>query len=276
MIEKDDQFRSEGLRISSASASWNEGDERHRDLLGRLDGLSRRWWQVIASGRWCYRDEPALGRCRRTMDGPDGGRHSLATGGRPADGRMTVTSSPRRAVGPNCGVGPSGRLWAVLRDTKPFNHHCCHHCRGARRGLAAWHHWWCVVPVTERSVCVECRPETKRCDWCISERRSGFYTRPKGWRTGVTGIRTGKRCSGAPVSRLIHTCPAVRARMGIRDRIPDRLFADSGKRAGRRDAVFGIALRVFVPYILWKFWDSVTSGQAQPKKKRLRNPPDLT
>ena len=83
---------------------------------------------VITSGRWSCRDEPALGRWRRTMDGPDGGRHCLATGGRPADGRITVTSSPRRAVGPDCGVGQSGRLWAVLRGTKPLNHHCCHHC----------------------------------------------------------------------------------------------------------------------------------------------------
>ena len=41
-------------------------------------------------------------------------------GGRPVEGRITVTSSPRRAVGPDCGIGQSGRLWNVLKGMKPL------------------------------------------------------------------------------------------------------------------------------------------------------------
>ena len=103
---------------------WSWRDERHRELL-----VSTRWAESTAtsSGRWSCQDEAALGRWRRTMDGPDAFRYSLATGSRLGweDDRDLV--SPRRTSGSDCGDGQSGRPLAVLRGAKPLNQRC-HHC----------------------------------------------------------------------------------------------------------------------------------------------------
>ena len=107
MIEKDDQFRSKGLRISSASASLNEGDGQHRDFL-----RSTRWAESTVMAGDSLRQMVLPRRASsRTMASDDGRsrRRSAQPGyrwpaGRRADDRDLVAAQSCR---------PELRCWAV-------------------------------------------------------------------------------------------------------------------------------------------------------------------